>query len=43
METYEHTGVAVARLRWTRLGDAPPGEVIVDDGAAGFVKGGAAA
>jgi hypothetical protein len=43
METCEHTGVAVARLRWTRVGDAPPGEVIVDDGAAGFVKGGAAA
>jgi hypothetical protein len=43
METYEHTGVAVARLRWTRVGDAPPGEVIRDDGTAGFVKGGAAA
>jgi len=43
METYEHTGVAVARLRWTRLGDAPPDEVIVDDRSAGFAKGGAVA
>jgi hypothetical protein len=43
METYEHTGVAVARLWWTRLGDTPAGEVIVDDSDAGFVKGGAAA
>ncbi len=42
METYEHTGVAVARLRWTRLEDAPPGTVIVDDGDPGFAKGGAA-
>ncbi|MEJ2209685.1 MAG: PA14 domain-containing protein [Anaerolineae bacterium] len=43
METYEHSGVAVARLRWTRLGDTPPGAVIVDDGDPGFAKGGAAA
>jgi hypothetical protein len=43
METYEHKGVAVARLRWARIGDAPPGEVIVDDSDAGFVKGGAVA
>ncbi len=43
MTYYENTGVAVARLRWTRVGDAPSGEVIVDDGAARFVKGGAAA
>jgi hypothetical protein len=42
METYEHTGVAVAHLRWTRLGDAPPSTVIVDDGDPGFAKGGAA-
>jgi hypothetical protein len=42
METYEHTGIAVARLRWTRLGDSPPGAVIVDDGDPAFVKGGAA-
>ncbi|MGD9406332.1 MAG: PA14 domain-containing protein [Anaerolineae bacterium] len=42
METYEHTGVAVARLRWTRVDDAPPGEVIVDNGDPGFEKGGAA-
>jgi hypothetical protein len=32
----------VARLRWTRVDDAPPGEVIVDNGDPGFEKGGAA-
>ena len=42
MEYYENGGVASARLTWTRLDDAPPatGEVIVDDGDLGFVKGG---
>jgi hypothetical protein len=41
MEYYENGGRAVARLRWTRH-DSPPvsGEVIVDDGAPGFVTGG---
>ena len=43
MEIYEHTGVAVARLWWARVGDEPPGEVVVDEGDPGFVKGGAAA
>jgi hypothetical protein len=42
LETYEHTGVAVARLRWTRVEDAP-GDVTVDDGGPGFHRGGAAA
>jgi hypothetical protein len=43
MEIYEHTGVAVARLRWTRVEEPPSGEVTVDDGDPGFDKGGAAA
>jgi hypothetical protein len=44
MEYYENAGVASARLTWTRVGDdpPPPGEVLVDDGGPGFVKGGAA-
>ncbi len=44
MEYYENGGVASAQLTWTRVGDdpLPPDEVIVDDGDAGFVKGGAA-
>jgi hypothetical protein len=42
METYERRGVAVARLRWTRVNAGPPGEVIVDDGDPGFVTGGEA-
>ncbi|MCL7454722.1 MAG: PA14 domain-containing protein [Anaerolineae bacterium] len=46
MEYYERTGAAVAKLSWTAAGNAPapaPGTVIVDDGDAGFVKGGRAA
>ena len=43
METYEHTGVAAVRLRWTRVGEATAGVVTVDDGDSGFVKGGAVA
>ncbi|MGC9335263.1 MAG: PA14 domain-containing protein [Anaerolineae bacterium] len=44
MEYYEHTGGAVAKLSWARTDGAPaPGTVIVDDGDAGFVKGGSAA
>jgi len=50
MEYYEHGGLAVARLSWTRLGGTPPptppppgGTVIVDDTDPGFVRGGAAA
>jgi hypothetical protein len=41
MEYYEHTGLAVARLSWSRL-DVPsvPGTVMVDDTDPGFVKGG---
>lgn len=42
METYEHTGVAVARLQWARVGDTPVSGVIVDDADPGFAKGGAA-
>ena len=47
MEFYEHTGGATAKLVWSK-GDTPPppqpsGTVIVDDGDAGFVKGGRAA
>jgi PA14 domain len=42
MEYYEHLGGAVARLSWSQ-GDGPlPGEVIVDDTDAGFVRGGSA-
>jgi hypothetical protein len=42
MEYYERGGVAVARLDWMRLGDAPPppDEIIVDDGDPGFMQGG---
>jgi hypothetical protein len=44
MEYYEHTGGAVAKLSWARTDGAPaPSTVIVDDGDAGFVKGGSAA
>jgi hypothetical protein len=46
MEYYEHGGGAVAKLSWTKTDSAPapaPGTVIVDDGDAGFVKGGRAA
>jgi hypothetical protein len=42
MEMYEHTGVAEARLQWTRLNDGQSGVVVVDDGDPGFVKGGTA-
>jgi hypothetical protein len=42
MEYYENGGVASAQLAWTRVGnDLPqPGEVVVDNGDPGFVKGG---
>jgi hypothetical protein len=40
MEYYENTGVATAQLSWTMGGSAPATDVIVDDGDAGFVKGG---
>jgi hypothetical protein len=44
MEYYENGGAASARLTWTRLGDDPPppspGQVVVDDTDAAFVKGG---
>jgi hypothetical protein len=43
MEFYENTGGATAKLSWSRGTSPPPpssGTVIVDDGNAGFVKGG---
>jgi len=40
MEYYESTGYAVARLSWTPVGGGTSGEVVVDDGDPGFVKGG---
>jgi hypothetical protein len=47
MEYYENTGGATAKLAWSKGGTNPPpqpsGTVIVDDGDAGFVKGGRAA
>ena len=46
MEYYEHGGAAVAKLSWATAGTSPgpaPGTVIVDNGDAGFVKGGRAA
>ncbi len=42
METYEHKGVAVARLQWKRVGGGQAGEVLVDNDGPGFVKGGSA-
>jgi hypothetical protein len=43
MEHYENTGLAVAKLSWQLIGDAPsPSEIVVDDGGSGFVKGGSA-
>jgi hypothetical protein len=45
MEFYENMGEATARLSWVKNDGAPgpgPGTVIVDNGARGFVKGGAA-
>jgi hypothetical protein len=44
MEYYENTGLAVARLSWSRTDDPPPqpGTVIVDDTDAGFARGGSA-
>jgi len=39
MEYYENTGAATAKLSWTKF-DGTGGGVIVDDGDAGFVKGG---
>ncbi len=41
MEYYENTGAATAKLTWTKL-NGTAGTVIVDDGDAGFVKGGSA-
>jgi hypothetical protein len=41
MEYYENTGGATAQLSWAKA-DAVPGTVIVDNGGAGFAKGGAA-
>ena len=46
MEYYENGGAAVAKLSWAKTdgGSTPaPGTVIVDNGDAGFVKGGRAA
>ncbi len=41
MEYYENMGAATAKLSWARTdGDPDPGVVIVDDGDAGFRKGG---
>ena len=40
LEYYEHTGGAVARLSWTGADTSLPGEVVVDDTDAGFVRGG---
>lgn len=42
MEYFEARGGASARLRWERLDSQSGKTVIVDDGDAGFVKGGAA-
>ncbi|MBN1658020.1 MAG: hypothetical protein JXA93_06435 [Anaerolineae bacterium] len=42
METYEHTGVAVARLQSARVDNTSPGDVTVDDGDQEFSTGGAA-
>jgi hypothetical protein len=42
VEYYERTGGAVARLRWEKADHGQPGEVIVDDMDAGFVRGGLA-
>lgn len=42
MEYYEDMGGAVAKLAWEKDGLPAPGEVIVDDTDAGFVRGGAA-
>jgi len=39
MEYYENTGAATAKLSWNKL-DGTAGAVIIDDGGAGFVKGG---
>jgi hypothetical protein len=39
MEYYEHTGSATAKLSWTKI-NGSGGGIIVDDGDAGFVKGG---
>jgi hypothetical protein len=44
MEFYERTGGARAQLSWAKTDGSPappPGAVIVDNGAKGFVKGGA--
>jgi hypothetical protein len=41
MEYYENTGGATAKLSWAKA-DATPGTVIVDNGSAGFRKGGTA-
>jgi len=40
MEYYEHTGGAIARLSWAGADTPMPGEVVVDDTDAGFVRGG---
>jgi hypothetical protein len=40
MEYYENTGSATAKLSWTKLGGTTGSSVIIDNGDAGFVKGG---
>jgi hypothetical protein len=40
MEYYENTGGATARLSWARRGTPPSNTVIVDNGDAGFTRGG---
>jgi hypothetical protein len=39
VEYYENGGIAVAQLSWAEDGGVP-GTVVVDDGGAGFIKGG---
>ncbi len=41
MEYYENTGAATAKLSWTKLGGTGS-SIIIDNGDAGFVKGGSA-
>ena len=40
MEYYESSGSATAKLSWTKNGGSTGSAIIVDDGDAGFVKGG---
>ncbi len=40
MEYYENIGAATAQLSWAKTDAAPVTAIIVDDGGAGFVKGG---